>query len=325
MARRDPYDRNTDWFRDYYYAERVAPTREPGERGEQEALEAYRSLHSKGNFYRTLAEVGFLVSGAYLAGRVIPRDVLRSAFHHLGVVGRKGIEPFQAATRKFSGALIGGFPEYEGISRAAANLSRTKYRNLELIDLLTEVAGFERTLGPGANFPAGSRAARHGIFTAKEVAEHHIAQKFTRSHESIGRLRYATVGDVFANANLKQQIGEKQFKVLKQAKDRGLVTDDLVLDTGEIAGFFKNEYGGIVDSRWAKPSNIAHAAWRVGRGIQIPLIGFRPADFIANMVRPFTKGKFFAELGCSWCHHSSWACLWHRRQDLQGAGTGSLR
>ena len=297
MARRDPYDRNTDWFRESYYGQRTYSTRDPGDRDTREALKAYQDLHSKGNFYRTLAQVGLLASGAYLGGRILPRDSIRSALHYMGQVGRKSVSPFQAPAKQFVGDLLGTFPEHEGLSRAFANVTKTKYKNLELIDELEHVIGFENTLGPYGKFPSGVHGSKHGILSAGEIATHHIAKRYTRTHESLGRLRYATVGDVFDTSNLSKQIGERQFKVLSEARSRGLVQDHMVLDRSRLTGLYKDEFGQIVDSRWANPKGLANKAWRIGRSVQIPIIGFRPADFIANLVRPFTEGKFFAELG----------------------------
>lgn len=295
------FNRESNFYRDRMLERRAPPERFPSRPREDVEREAeLRKQEQETPFLRKVGLVALVAGGTYMLGRRLPRDPIRKAAHLLGIVGQEVSRGAREAGRMGARGVLGAFPEYQGIERAFHGSEIPELRNLELIDVLTDVLDQRRRVigSRSAGFAKGLRASKAGGPTRgfDQIVHEHIANKFLRSHPSHGRLRNVTVGEVFAEANLQNRIGEAQFKVLGEARAAGLINDRMALTSGgDFAGLFRDEFGQIVDSRWLSPSRIAKSGYNALRNFQI--LGFRPVELFANLARPWSGGEFFGELG----------------------------
>ena len=252
-------------------------------------------------FMRTVAQMAVLVGGTYLVGRKLPRDALRNALDALGMTGREGLV---AARRGIHGTVrgaVGPFPEYKGLERAFMGADNPTYGDLELVGVLDEIMNVRQGHTATKGFAKGLRPSQAGgpVGSFDSIMQEHIAAKFLRSHPNHASLRHVTVGDVMASSDLSRKIGERQFKVLSEARAEGLITDRMALSTlgGESTsvGLFKDGISRIIDTRWASRQSIGKAMYNVASRFQI--LGFRPVHLLTSAMQPFKKGEFFGELG----------------------------
>jgi hypothetical protein len=301
MPERDEtnFDRGSSYYRDEYLARRGNLGRFPlpgVPRTSEEDYAAKEEAREGTSFLSRLAQMTAVAGGIYMVGRTMKRDSIMESLHALGQVGRRAVKPFRAGTRAFVEEILGrATPQHRGIGRAFLGARRPEYSNLELIEVLSNALDFRSTYLDQVGAPAGLKGFRGAITNFDDIVREHVSKKYLRSHDAAEKLRYVTVGHVLESADIQQKIGKHQFKVLKEAHARGLVSDRASLSSSGNFGLFKNEFGEILDTRWADPRAAGQSMYELGRNFQI--LGFRPVELFANVVRPFTKGKFFAELG----------------------------
>lgn len=239
-------------------------------------------------FLYDVAKIGILALGGALLGRkVMSRDWAVQAADRLGRVGRTVTEPV-------SGFVRGFMDELAGVVRPQSGYIRT----FDLMEQVAESLAVSRQAAAAGKTPAEIQAL---IQASRQGLRERGFEDLNRA--GLSRFRPATVGDVMASNELQAAIGPRGFEVIRE----GLGADIIGHQTALTRGF-----GGIgqllvrtgertptqfVDTRWTSPRNVLSSAYNLARNVRVPFTGFRPADLIAAVLRPFGEGHFAGQVG----------------------------
>jgi len=241
-------------------------------------------------FLFDVAKIGVLVIGGALLGRtVMRRDWAVAAAHNLGVGARQ-------VTAPVSGFIRGFMDELAGVTARAPRPIRT----FDLMEQLAEALAVKEQARAAGKTPAEIQAI---IQAARDGVRRRGFDDLDRA--GLNRFRPATVSDILAEGSqLPKAMDPRGFAVLKEAHAAGMVSGQTRLTRG---------YGGIggllvegekavgarqfVDTRWTSPRNVLSSAYNLARNVTVPFTGFRPADLIAAVLRPFGEGHFAGQVG----------------------------
>lgn len=241
-------------------------------------------------FFGTVAKIGTLIGVGALLGRTIPRDRLIGALDLLGQHGKAVTSP--------AGSFIRGFMDELAGARSGP---RAAIRNFDLLEHVADSLSVYRQAQAAGKTPAELQAL---VRATQEGLRRRGFEDLNR--HGMERLRAATVGDIFNSTVLENAIGGRSsntFKVISEARNLGMIGENVRLTRGRVGGLFVRGDGipaataQIVDTRFVSPRNIMSSLYNVARNIRVPYTGFRPADLIAAVVRPFGEGRFAGRVG----------------------------
>ena len=238
-------------------------------------------------FLYDVAKIGLLALGTAYVGRwVMSRDWGVVAANALGRTGRNVASPVRSFVRGFMDEL--------------ASVTRQKSGYIRTFDLMEQIVE-ARAVAQQAR-AAGKTEAE--IQTLIQAARQGLRDRGFDDLDRAGlsRFRPATVGDVMASSHLQEAIGPRGFSAISEAYGMGMVGHQTALTrgtsgVGQLLVRVGEDPTQFVDTRWTSPRNILSSAYNLTRNLSVPFTGFRPADLVAAVLRPFGEGHFAGQVG----------------------------
>lgn len=239
-------------------------------------------------FLYDIAKIGALGLAAGLLGRTMRRDSVMEALHLLGQKAKAVTAPVGEFARGFMDELAG-----------VVRVGDRRIKSFDLLEQITESMAVYRQGEAAGKTPAELQSV---IAAARDGLRDRGFEDLDRA--GLSRLRAATVGDIFQSNQLQDAIGgtaSSSFRVISEAHQLGMVSSEMALTRG-YGGLFMRRAGAgtpaqVLDTRYVSPRNILSSAYNLARSIRVPFTGFRPADLVAAVVRPFGEGHFAGQVG----------------------------